>query len=223
MFTLNDKLPASTYIIYVEVFMRGQFKFILSILCVIFFEAFSLAGMQYFLLRKSGEYQAIGKKREEYSNQILSDIKCFPIPISYREEISYEDTYGVARENGGHDGCDIMDKENEAGRIPVVSATDGVITNIGWLYLGGYRIGVTSECGIYYYYAHLDSYAAGITAGKKVAAGELLGFMGNTGEGEEGTVGKFPVHLHFAIYIYDQNGNEETVNSYLYLRKIDEE
>ena len=40
---------------------------------------------------------------------------------------------------------------------------------------------------------------------------------------EEGTVGKFPVHLHFAIYIYDQDGNEETVNSYLYLRKIDEE
>lgn len=203
--------------------MRGQVQLILTIVCVLFFEACSLVGMQHFLLGKSREYQAIGNQRKEYSDQILEDIKCFPIPIPYREEVSYEDTYGAARENGGHEGCDIMDKEDAAGRIPVVSATDGVITNIGWLYLGGYRIGITSEYGIYYYYAHLDSYAAGITAGKKVTAGELLGFMGNTGEGEEGTMGKFPVHLHFAIYIYDQDGNEEAVNSYLYLRKIDEE
>jgi murein DD-endopeptidase MepM/ murein hydrolase activator NlpD len=45
--------------------------------------------------------------------------------------------------------------------------------------------------------------------------------MGNTGEGEEGTKGKFDVHLHFGIYIRDEN-REETVNPYPFLRDIDE-
>ena len=36
--------------------------------------------------------------------------------------------------------------------------------------------------------------------GKTVKAGELLGYMGDSGYGKEGTVGKFPVHLHFGIY-----------------------
>ena len=132
---------------------------------------------------------------------ITEDIKCFPVPAAYRGEISYEDSYGAERIQGGHEGCDIMDIQNVPGRIPVVSVCNGVLTNIGWLYLGGYRIGITSDAGIYYYYAHLDSYAAGIKQRQRILAGELIGFMGDTGEGEEGTSGKFPVHLHFGIYL----------------------
>ena len=114
---------------------------------------------------------------------IREELCCFPIATGYQNRITYIDSYGAARENGGHEGCDIMDRENQAGTIPVVSATGGVITNVGWLYLGGYRIGITSDSGIYYYYAHLDSYAAGIETGKEIWPGQLLGFMGNTGEG----------------------------------------
>ena len=44
--------------------------------------------------------------------------------------------------------------------------------------------------------------------------------MGNTGEGEEGTEGKFDVHLHFGIYV-NRDGNEETVNPYSYLKKVE--
>lgn len=148
---------------------------------------------------------------------IKDDIKCFPIPVAYRGEVHYEDSYGAARIQGGHEGCDIMDVRNVPGRIPVVSVCDGELTNIGWLYLGGYRIGITSDNGIYYYYAHLDSYAAGMTQGRRVLAGELIGFMGDTGEGEEGTSGKFPVHLHFGIYVKGTDGREESVNSYPFL------
>ena len=80
------------------------------------------------------------------------------------------------------------------------------MTNIGWLELGGWRIGITSENGIYYYYAHLDSYAP-LSVGDTVTAGQLLGFMGNTGYSKvEGTKGKFDVHLHFGIYVTDENG-----------------
>ncbi|MDE5862946.1 MAG: M23 family metallopeptidase [Lachnospiraceae bacterium] len=151
---------------------------------------------------------------------IREELSCFPIPTGYRNRITYIDSYGAARENGGHEGCDIMDRENQAGTIPVVSATRGVVTNAGWLYLGGYRIGITSDSGIYYYYAHLDSYAAGIETGKEIQPGQLLGFMGNTGEGEEGTRGRFDTHLHFGIYIKDTEGNEQSVNPYPFLLEI---
>lgn len=203
--------------------MRHIYKAVFMILLILVMEAIFIIGMQYYILSQSkkGDIQKVYEK--EIYAYITDDMKCFPVPIAYQDQIYFEDTYGAARQNGGHDGCDIMDVKNQAGQIPVISATDGVVTNVGWLYLGGYRIGITSTNNIYYYYAHLDSYAAGISTGKEIKAGELLGFMGNTGEGEEGTKGKFDVHLHFAIYIKDENANEDTVNSYPFLLKLDEE
>lgn len=95
------------------------------------------------------------------------------------------------------------------------------MTNIGWLELGGWRIGITSENGIYYYYAHLDSYAP-LSVGDTVTAGQLLGFMGNTGYSKvEGTKGKFDVHLHFGIYVTDENGTELAVNPCYLLKTIE--
>ena len=85
---------------------------------------------------------------------------------------------------------------------------------IGWLPLGGYRIGVRSVSGGYFYYAHLSSYEEAISLGKRVSAGDILGFMGNTGYGEEGTSGMFPVHLHLGIYIRTMEGQEISVNPY---------
>lgn len=189
---------------------------------ILFAAALCLNGLSFWLLKQARNWDEVVHIKESYAADITKDMQCFPIPLVYRSGVYYTDTYGAARNSGGHEGCDIMDTGNTAGQIPIVSATDGVITNVGWLYLGGYRIGITSEHDIYYYYAHLDSYAAGITAGRDIKAGELLGFMGNTGEGEEGTKGKFPVHLHFGIYVQNQDGNEESVNSYPFLRKIDE-
>lgn len=194
-----------------------------SIVFILLAEALFINGLQTLIFRQCKKIETQKTKMEKQENAILADIQCFPVPLAYRDEISYEDTYGAARQAGGHEGCDIMDQKNIPGRIPVVSATDGTVTNVGWLYLGGYRIGITSQNHIYYYYAHLDSYAKGIQNGRKVKAGELLGFMGNTGEGEEGTEGKFDVHLHFGIYVKDKQGNEQSVNSYPFLQKIDEE
>lgn len=203
--------------------MHRKLKVVFIIITFVVGEALIINGMHYFILKKSRKTDEDRKQQERVYDVIAADIKCFPVPLAYRNEVFFEDTYGAAREQGGHEGCDIMDEKNAAGRIPVVSATDGVITNVGWLYLGGYRIGITSEHNIYYYYAHLDSYAAGISVGKEIKAGELLGFMGNTGEGEEGTKGKFDVHLHFGIYIKNGEANEYAVNSYPFLLKLDEE
>lgn len=199
--------------------MWVRWRGILAVFAVILMEAVWISGMHSLLLCKCRFFDKTRKNTKSMSLAIEEELKCFPVPKQYLDEISYEDTYGAARQNGGHEGCDIMDLQNEAGRIPIVSATDGSVTNLGWLYLGGYRIGITSKSGIYFYYAHLDSYAANMCVGKEVKAGELLGFMGNTGEGEEGTKDKFDVHLHFGIYIKEE-GNEKAVNPYPYLIQI---
>lgn len=105
-----------------------------------------------------------------------------------------------------------MAAENKRGLYPVVSVSDGTVKNKGWLEKGGWRIGIISDSGTYYYYAHLDSYT-NLKIGDYVRAGELLGYMGDSGYGAEGTVGQFPVHLHFGIYFYE-NGKEISVNPY---------
>ena len=160
--------------------------------------------------------------QENLEANITKEIVAFPIPIEFQARISYTDSYLEKRSDGLHKACDIMDKENTSGEIPILSMTDGVVTNLGWLYLGGYRIGVTSESGLYYYYAHLHSYAEGLEVGDRVVAGQLLGFMGNTGQGEEGMTNQFDVHLHVAIYYDDIEGVEKNVNLYPFLRKLQE-
>ena len=53
--------------------------------------------------------------------------------------------------------------------------TDGVVRQKGWLELGGWRLGIETEKGAYFYYAHMDSYAD-IEEGDIVHAGDLLGY-----------------------------------------------
>ena len=51
-----------------------------------------------------------------------------------------------------------LGRVSQSGFYPVISMTDGKIEKIGWLSLGGYRIGIRSPHGGYFYYAHLASY-----------------------------------------------------------------
>ena len=157
---------------------------------------------------------------------VWDDLTYFPVAVSDDPDIgvTFEDSWMFDRtykEERGHEGTDIMSSENKRGVLPVISITDGVVQNKGWLELGGYRIGIRSPHGTYFYYAHLDSYAD-IEEGDEVKAGDLLGFMGDTGYGtEEGTRGKFPVHLHLGIYIYD-NDREISVNPYPALKYLED-
>ena len=98
--------------------------------------------------------------------------------------------------------------------------TDGIVEKIGWLPLGGNRIGIRSEHGGYFYYAHLADYEKDFYVCERVKAGDILGYMGNTGYGPEGTKGQFPVHLHLGIYISTSSGEEISVNPYWVLRAI---
>lgn len=133
-------------------------------------------------------------------------------------DVSFSNSWKEGRTFGGerfHEGCDIMPSINERGIYPVRSVSDGVVEKIGWLRLGGYRIGIRSTRGAYFYYAHLSGYAEDFQIGDEVTAGTLLGFMGDTGYSDrEGTTGNFPVHLHFGIYFNDENGEEFSVNPF---------
>lgn len=171
------------------------------------------------------------KKNDNYNDYIKTtetiwnDVKYFPVPefttdksmtVSYDNSWMSERTYGGER---GHEGTDIMANKNESGLYPVISMTDGVVSKKGWLDKGGYRIGIAAPSGAYFYYAHLESYA-NLNVGDKVKAGDILGFMGDSGYGPEGTTGKFAVHLHLGIYIYP-NGKEMSINPYWVLRYIE--
>ncbi|MBP3544550.1 MAG: M23 family metallopeptidase [Lachnospiraceae bacterium] len=165
---------------------------------------------------------------------ILSDIIYFPVMKSSRNketgfcgaDISYADAWLAERNyqntSHSHEGTDIMALNNRRGYYPIVSMTDGVVENIGWLEKGGYRIGIRSPHGGYFYYAHLYRYADGLTEGSQIQAGQLLGFMGDSGYSKvEGTVGNFDVHLHLGIYLKTSHYEELSVNPYWILKLVE--
>lgn len=165
-----------------------------------------------------------GVPPKEVESVIREELKLFPIPQSSAHpdyEAAFEDSWMSDRTFGGergHEGTDIMLYPDERGLFPVLSMTDGVVEKKGWLPQGGYRLGIRSAGGIYYYYAHLYDYAEGIEPETKVVAGQLLGFAGDSGYSNiEGTVGNFPVHLHVGIYYNDAQGAETAVNPYPFL------
>jgi peptidoglycan LD-endopeptidase LytH len=90
-----------------------------------------------------------------------------------------------------HEGQDIF----AARGTPILSATRGIIYNIGENNLGGQTVSVIGSGGRVYYYAHLDSYARGIAVGEFVTTRTVLGYVGTTGNAQ-GT----PPHLHFGVY-----------------------
>ncbi|WP_313132341.1 M23 family metallopeptidase [Anaerocolumna sp.] len=158
---------------------------------------------------------------KKYYYAILNDIKYFPLPLKENGDsyVTFDDSWYADRNYGGarkHEGTDLMPEYSITGLYPIISITDGVVEKIGWLEKGGYRIGIRAPSGAYFYYAHLESYAEGIKKGDKIKAGQLLGFMGDSGYGPEGTTGMFAVHLHLGIYIDTPNG-ELSVNPYYIL------
>lgn len=171
------------------------------------------------------EKEILSEWEDAYAT-VLSDLKCFPVGYdgTYGETVSYENSWNMARNYGGnrrHEGVDLMTSNNKPGYFPAVSICDGTIEKMGWLELGGYRLGIRSTHGAYMYYAHLDSYQKGLAVGDAVKAGDIIGYVGNTGYGKEGTKGKFDVHLHFGIYL-DIGGKEVSVNPYYILKWLEQ-
>jgi murein DD-endopeptidase MepM/ murein hydrolase activator NlpD len=104
------------------------------------------------------------------------------------------DTFGALRSDvpgDWHHGDDIF---APAG-TPVLAAADGLVFSVGWNTLGGWRLWLRDRRGNEYYYAHLSGYSSFGVDGAVVHAGDVLGFVGESGDAE-GT----PPHLHFEIH-----------------------
>lgn len=101
---------------------------------------------------------------------------------------SFADGWGDDRGWGrDHKGIDL---HAEFG-TPLVAVEDGVVLQAGWHWAGGaqaYLLGDSS--GDVYYYAHLTWWAPGIGVGTRVAAGDLMGWVGMSGNADT-------PHLHF--------------------------
>ena len=167
---------------------------------------------------------------EQYQEQvetIWEELVCFPVPessVNKNAVILFENTWQAERNYGGkrrHEGTDLMADPDKSGYFPVVSMTDGTVEQVGWLEKGGWRIGIRSENGNYYYYAHLHSYIREWKNGDSAKAGDLLGYMGDSGYGPEGTTGQFPVHLHVGVYISTGEKGEQAVNPYWMLKFLE--
>lgn len=107
---------------------------------------------------------------------------------------SYSDDFGAPRDGGerSHAGTDIFADHG----TPVIASADGRVTHMrtGTL-LGGTSLRLTEPDGTFYYYAHLDRFAPGMDEGEPVAKGDVLGYMGNTGNAV-----LTPPHLHYEIH-----------------------
>ena len=105
---------------------------------------------------------------------------------------SYGDSYGAFRGDVSyHHGDDLF---AELGQ-PVVALTDGTVFSLGWQKIGGNRLWLRDRQGNQFYYAHLSAFSTLIFNGAHVKTGQVLGFIGNTGDAE-GT----PTHLHFEVH-----------------------
>jgi hypothetical protein len=77
----------------------------------------------------------------------------------------------------------------------IVAPSDSVVSQTGFGANGGNFVYTINPGGERFYFAHLDKYAPGLVAGTILKKGDLIGYVGNTGNASSG-----PTHLHFGIY-----------------------
>lgn len=114
------------------------------------------------------------------------------VPISGIAAAKLPDTFNELR--GGthkHEALDILAPRG----TPVHSADDGTVIKMFTSKAGGLTVYVTGPAQHFvYYYAHLNAYANGLAEGQVLRKGDVLGYVGTTGNADPNVP-----HLHFAI------------------------
>ena len=130
----------------------------------------------------------------------------FPVKNGSNKDI--QSFWGVERDGGQrrHEGVDIFNKKG----TPIVAVENGTIARVETNILGGKVVWQRLNLfGQSIYYAHLDSQA--VSAGQAVKKGDIVGFMGNTGNAKYTAS-----HLHFGIYT-----GSGAIDPLLYIQKRD--
>jgi len=114
------------------------------------------------------------------------------LPVQGVKREALRDTFSDARGGGAHEALDIMAPRH----TPVLAVEDGRIEKLFTSKAGGltvYQFDPTNS--FTYYYAHLDRYANGVHEGQTVRRGDVIGYVGSTGNASPDAP-----HLHFAIF-----------------------
>jgi murein DD-endopeptidase MepM/ murein hydrolase activator NlpD len=116
------------------------------------------------------------------------------LPISGLERDDIQDTFNQTRANGErlHEAADIMASRG----TPVHAVDNGIVAKLFNSKAGGltiYQFDASEK--FCFYYAHLDQYASGIRDGILVKRGDIIGYVGSTGNADPSAP-----HLHFAIF-----------------------
>ena len=113
-------------------------------------------------------------------------------PISGLTLANLRDTFEEIHNGHRHEAIDIIEPRG----TPVRAVVRGTIQKLFFSVPGGNTIYQFDEVEEYcYYYAHLDRYADGLHEGISVQPGDIIGFVGSTGNADVRTP-----HLHFAIF-----------------------
>ncbi|MFM7069842.1 MAG: M23 family metallopeptidase, partial [Actinomycetes bacterium] len=145
-------------------------------------------------------FRRVGSASEELAAYAAGSelfVEGFVFPVA--GPVEFVDTWGAPRMSGTsyahwHQGTDIFAPFG----APLVAAENGVVNRIGFGTLGGNKLWVVGESGTAYYYAHLSAFAPGLSNGTLVRAGQVVGYVGNTGN----AVGT-PFHCHFEVHPND--------------------
>ena len=116
------------------------------------------------------------------------------VPVQGIGAAQLADTSTQSRSDGRiHEAIDLMAPTG----TPVLAVADGTVEKLFDSNQGGLTLYQFEPGGRYaYYYAHLDRYAAGLAEGKALRQGEVIGYVGSTGNADVAAP-----HLHFAVYV----------------------
>jgi murein DD-endopeptidase MepM/ murein hydrolase activator NlpD len=146
-----------------------------------------------------------GKTRTKTKRPTLPPIRNVPLDVIPRltasgyvfpvyGQASFSNTFAAPRGanvGGWHHGEDIFAPLG----APVLAVANGIVYSVGWNKVGGLRFWLQDLAGNEFYYAHLSAFSRLAVNGAQVRAGDVIGFVGNTGDAE-GT----PYHVHFEIH-----------------------
>lgn len=123
----------------------------------------------------------------------LLDARPLAMPVDGVRPQALRDTFADGRAGGSHEALDIMAPRG----TPVRAADDGTLVKLFNSVPGGITVYQFDSSGkLAYYYAHLDRYAEGIREGMALKRGELIGYVGSTGNASADAP-----HLHFAVFV----------------------
>jgi murein DD-endopeptidase MepM/ murein hydrolase activator NlpD len=145
------------------------------------------------------------KRKKPPRTKVLLTSKGFVFPVYGKH--TYSDDWGAPRQDTGrHEGNDVF---AEAG-TPAVAVCKGTLHRVGTNVVPGNRMWVKCDRGgDEFFYAHLSAFASDAHSGARVAAGQVVGFVGSTGDAEQ-----TPPHLHFEVH----PGGGGAVDPYPFLR-----